>query len=110
VRSIGDLPPAAPGTTGYLCPVDNCDWFHYEPPTPQPQSMDDVAAILNEHADPTSASLQDAVSSAAGNVLLGRARETEAVLRDHFATHPVEDWLRTINRLRGVLTEHGIEA
>ncbi len=112
MRKLGDLPPAAAGTTGYLCPVDDCDWYHYEPPVAPPQSVDDVAAILNEHADPSSASLQDAVSSAAGNVLLGRARETEMVLRAHFATHPVEDWLRTINRLRELaerepVTEYG---
>lgn len=109
MRSLNDLPAAAAGTTGYVCPVNNCDWYHYVPPVPPPLSAD-VAAILNEHADPSSASLQDAISSAAGNVLLGRARETEAVLRNHFATHPVEDWLRTINRLRGLLAEHGIEA
>lgn len=110
MRSLDDLPPAAPGTTGYLCPVDDCDWYHYEPPMLRPQSMSDVVEIVNTHADPTAADVPQIVQSAVENLLLGRAWETESILRAHFASHPVEDWLRTINRLRGVLAEHGIEA
>ncbi|AHH98354.1 hypothetical protein [Kutzneria albida] len=111
MRSLDDLPPGTPGTTGYLCPVDGCDWFHYEPPTPQPQSTGEVVTFLNEHSDPTAGSLTEAISSAVGNVLLDETRRVDAILREHFGTHQPEDFLRTINRLQGqidcVVTEYG---
>lgn len=112
MRSLGDLPPAAPGTTGYLCPVDDCDWYHYEPPDQMPGSMDDVVELINQHGDPTVTSVDQAIQSTVENLVLGKARKVEAVLLEHLSTHKVGDWLRTINRLRELVerepvTEYG---
>lgn len=112
MRSLDDLPRATPGSTWHLCPVDDCDWSHCEPPTweiGRIDSVEHVAEVLS-HADPGLREWNDVVSSAVANVTLANAKRMEGIVSEHFATHTEVDFLRTINRLRGLLAEHGIES
>jgi hypothetical protein len=109
VRSLDDLPPLPAGSTVILCPLNDCDWMLAEPPVGV-MSLTKVSEVLG-HADPTSPTADAAVSSAVGNYLLAEARRKEQVLTEHFGSHGLLDFLRTISalqaRLDGVVTEYG---
>lgn len=104
-----DLTGLPPGASVILCPVEGCDWKLVEPPHTN-LSLADVAKVLSR-ADPTALTIDEIVSSAVGNHLLAEARSSEQVLTEHFQSHGLLDYLRTINTLRSQLgsavTEYG---
>lgn len=83
------------GTTRYLCPLE-CGWHHDVPPP----SMDRVAE-LGAVADPNVCDPYEAVNSIARDAYRREAEQTETALRDHLDTHTTEQFVRTIQELRG---------
>jgi hypothetical protein len=54
---------------------------------------------------PAGMSGQEAINAAVNEVALRRARETEAVIREHLESHDVLDWVRTVQRLQMELAQ-----
>jgi hypothetical protein len=83
-----------PGTTRYLCHLEElCDW-HYDVPPP---SLDDLAGIGPEPGPET---LDHTLNSIIRQGLLRRAKQTDAALRTHLSQHTLEEFLEVIHRLR----------
>ncbi len=93
-----DLAGLPAGTSVILCPLDGCDWKLVEPPRTA-MSLADAAEALR-HADPTALTIDEMVSSAVANRLLAEARGRERLLTEHFESHDLLDFLRTIHTLR----------
>jgi hypothetical protein len=104
VRSLDDLPPLPAGSTAILCPLDDCDWMLVEPPRTSSMSTAEVAEVLS-HADPTACTVDEVVTSAVANTLLAETKRREQVLTEHFESHGLLDFLRTIHALRAQLGE-----
>jgi hypothetical protein len=73
------MTPARPGFDRFLCPVDNCHWTHDQEPMQIPdgateQDLTDLSKLHNAQVSDT--------------------------LQAHYETHGLEDWLRTISRLK----------
>lgn len=104
-----DLTGLPPGTSVILCPIEGCDWKLVEPPRTN-LTLADVAKVLSR-ADPTVLTIDEMVSSAVGNHLMAEARSSEQLLTEHFQSHDLLDFLRTIHALRtqlgDVVTEYG---
>lgn len=68
-----------PGFDRFLCPVDGCDWTHTQPPMEIPDGVSetDLPDLSNLH----NAQIED-------------------ILRQHYGSHELEDWLRTVSRLK----------
>lgn len=77
----------------WTCPVDGCDWK-----LNQDQSS---KAERYEVRDLTPEGINEGISKVAN----ARAKEMEAVLRDHLDSHDVLDFLRTIQRLNQDLAQ-----
>lgn len=109
MRSLDDLPQLPAGTSVILCPLDDCDWMLVEPP-PTSMSVAEVIEVLG-HADPSACTVDEAVTSAVANKLMAETRHRERVLTEHFESHDLLDFLRTIHALRklldGAVTEYG---
>lgn len=71
-----------PGFDRFLCPIDQCDWTHDQPPMEIPDGVTETDLID-----------------------LGKLHnaQTGDTLRDHYASHPLEDWLSTVARLKQLL-------
>lgn len=78
-----------------ICPVDDCEWRHFEPLDVVPQSA--LAAVFGP-------GVMTAVAGAQ------RLQRIEDELERHFATHTPVDYLRTITRLRQLLAQNGVSA
>ncbi|MFJ5984231.1 hypothetical protein [Lentzea sp. NPDC092896] len=70
------------------CPLDNCAWQHAEPVVDVPANA--LANIFGSGVMTGVAQVQ-------------RAQRVEDALQQHFASHKVEQYLRTITRLRADL-------
>lgn len=81
------------GTTRYFCPLE-CGWHHDVPPVSVERLTELAAAI-----DPADLDVSDVASFARGAYLV-EARQTDAVAREHLATHTTEQFVRTIQGLR----------
>jgi hypothetical protein len=66
--------------TRYECPLSVCQWA-WDEPEPELPTLADIAA------NPL-------------GPLTARFANSEAVLRAHAETHPIEDWVREVMRLR----------
>lgn len=86
---------AVAGTTRYLCPLE-CGWHHDVPPPSV-----DRAIELGATADPAARDFQEAVSSIVRSASFAEADRTGTALREHLATHTTEQFVRTIQELRG---------
>ena len=75
--------------TRHLCPFDDCDWHHDEPDF----SADGFAGIT---PDPSATTLQDANTSIVEQIVGRRLRATESVIRAHFESHPLEQWVAAL--------------
>lgn len=99
-------PPPGP-TTRRECPLPGCAWYHDEAdwplslaliPAPTVEQMEEARRMLGaDNADP----MRDANLA---NLLIYTQR-IETVLRDHFASHPLEDWVLEVVRLQGKLEQ-----
>lgn len=74
------------GTTRYLCPLE-CGWHHDLPPLPMP-------------TDATVPIAPEAIQRMADQVLRQDVEHVEQALREHLATHTMEQFVRTIQGLR----------
>jgi hypothetical protein len=81
------------------CPVDTCTWeTDADPCAGQP-----VKYVIDTNGP---GDLSDAVSRAVDKVAIERASVLEATLRQHFESHDVLDWIRTIRTLEQLLAQH----
>lgn len=92
-------PPPGP-TTRRECPLPGCAWYHDEAdwplslalmPTPTVEQMEEARRLLGAASDP----MRDANLAS----MLIYTQRVETVLRDHFKTHPLEDWVLEVLRL-----------
>jgi hypothetical protein len=81
-----------PGTTRYLCPLE-CGWHHDVPPVSL-ERLAELGAAIDPAVDVSD------VTSFARQAYLAEARQTDAVAREHLATHTTEQFVRTIQVLR----------
>ncbi|MEC3994011.1 hypothetical protein VSR01_10820 [Actinacidiphila sp. DG2A-62] len=79
--------------TRHLCPLDGCDW-HYDEPDP---STDDLSGIT---PDTRAATFEDAKVSIVEQAMMRRLRTTESLIRAHFESHPLEQWVAALVRAR----------
>lgn len=101
-------PPEGP-TSRRECSLPDCSWYHDEPdwplsmalmPVPRVEQIEEARRIFGEdEADP----VRDANLA---NLLIYTQR-VEGVLREHFKTHPWEDWALEVLRLQAKLAEIG---
>jgi len=78
------------------CPIDACPWTHDDP---GPGTGADVRLPAVElSAKP--GTFADAMAEATYRALLAHALGQENVIREHLATHSLEEWVREIMRLR----------
>lgn len=79
-----------PETVRRECPIAACDWHYDEPGL--------SAATAWPAVD------EAAIADAGGDVVLAIVKADllrgEAILRGHFETHPLEDWVLEVERLR----------
>lgn len=97
-------PPAGPASRRE-CPLPSCTWFHDEPdwpmslalmPAPTVEQLEQARLISGGGpADP----LRDANLA---NLLIHTQR-VETILREHFRTHPLEEWVLEVVRLQAEL-------
>jgi len=73
------MTPSRPGFDRFLCPVDDCTWTHDQPPMEIPDGV--TEADLTDLSKLHNAQIED-------------------ILRTHYASHELEDWLRTVSRLK----------
>jgi hypothetical protein len=66
----------------YHCMISTCDW-HYE-----------------RDGKPTGAELERALMFGPADASLDRAARTNAILREHFETHTLEEWVAEVSRER----------
>lgn len=73
------MTPASPLHDRFTCPVDGCTWTHEQPSVdiPDGATETDLADLSKLH----NAQIED-------------------ILRGHYGDHPLEDWLRTVSRLK----------
>lgn len=87
-----------PEVTRRRCPLGSCDWYHDEP-GPWIEAADWV--------EPTGDDLEQAGGDWQAAVVLATLRadmqRTEAVLRAHVKTHPLQEWVAEVVRLSGLL-------
>lgn len=72
-------------TTIIECPLAACDWMLDA--TPPQVSANALASVFGP-------------GTFAATSAYGHATDTERKLRDHFTTHPLEEWVAEITRLR----------
>lgn len=83
-------PSPAPGTIRYLCPVE-CGWHHDRPPLPDTWIPVQIAAET----------AAEAVQLMSAEAVRQDFERVELALREHLATHTTEEFVRTIQELRG---------
>lgn len=83
VRVPGVRPPRD-GYEMFTCPVGDCTW--------RKTVMEVELAVMNVPIKGSGPTLSDAIGAA----LVGRAKATDKILRDHLESHDVIDFLRTI--------------
>lgn len=94
-------PPGVP-VTRRECPLPSCSWYHDEPdwplslavvPMPTADQMEEARLVFGEaNADP----LRDLNLA---NMLINTQR-VESILREHFQSHPLEEWVLEVVRLQ----------
>lgn len=83
-----------PGTTRYLCHLEElCDW-HYDVPPP---SLDDLAGIAPEPGPDT---MDHFLNSVIRQGMVRRAKLTDTALRAHLSQHTLDEFVEVIHRLR----------
>lgn len=98
-------PPPGP-MTRRECPLPDCAWYHDEAdwlmslalmPTPTVEQMEEARRLLGAEPDP----IRDASLAS----MLIYTQRVERVLRDHFKTHPLENWVLEVVRLQAELEQ-----
>jgi hypothetical protein len=106
--------------TRYLCPLPLCGWHHDEPDVSSadlPQTIREPAAAdpayepisghrgeFELHADPPSfTGLSEMISGLTEQILLRRTARVEGIVKTHFESHPLIDWIREVQRLNSLL-------
>jgi hypothetical protein len=88
------------------CPLGSCDWHHDEPdiahvlqlmPMPDEAAIEDARIMLD--ADPAG-TLDGDINLASFATMMRYNMRLEAILRGHFETHPLADWVLEVQRLR----------
>jgi hypothetical protein len=76
------------------CPLESCDWHHDEPDHRRDSNLLSGLPELDRAA----------IAAAGGDVvfaaLLTDYARVEKILREHFSTHLLEDWVLEVVRLR----------
>jgi len=88
-----------PGTTRYLCPLE-CGWHHDVPPV-----STEWLAELGATIGPDALDANDMIGSFVRQAFLAEARQTDAAVRQHLATHTTEQFARVIHDLRVEVAE-----
>ena len=78
------------------CPLSTCDWRHDEPDRVRGPNLFN----FNDLADIDKAAIRAAGGDVVFAVLLADYTRVEAILREHFETHPLEEWVMEVVRLR----------
>jgi hypothetical protein len=83
-----------PATIRRNCPLESCDWHHDDPDRLRDPNL--LAGLPEVD--------QAAFAAAGGDVafaiLLADYARVETILREHFDTHPLEEWVLEVVRLR----------
>lgn len=82
------------GTTRYLCPLE-CGWHYDRPPFPDAWTPTDATVPVSP----------EAIQRIAGELLRQDVEQTEAALREHLATHSMEQFVQTIHDLRAEVAQ-----
>lgn len=89
------------GTTRYFCPLE-CGW-HYDVPPVSLERLAELGAAIDPAVDVSD------VASFARQAYFAEARQTDAVAREHLATHTTDQFVRTIQTLRAEVARLGSE-
>lgn len=88
-----------PGATRYLCPLTACNW-HHDKPGPD----DWTTRLVQPTAEWVAACDGDYLEAITYATAEAEHARIDSVLREHLATHRVENYLREIQELRAELT------
>lgn len=86
--------PQRPGTIRRACPIEACDWHHDDPDRRYDPDL------LSGLPAPDRAAIAAAGGDVVFAVLLADHMRVETILREHFETHPLQDWVLEVVRLR----------
>lgn len=84
------------------CPLPSCTWFHDEPdwplslavlPMPTAEQLEEARRVFGEAEPLRAANLAN---------LLIHTQKVEAILRGHFHTHSLEEWVLEVVRLQAL--------
>lgn len=89
-----------PSITRLLCPLTGCDW-HHDKPGPD----DWETRLVMPTAEWLAACDGDYIEAVTYATAAAEHERIDGILRDHLATHRVEDYLLEIVRLRGELAD-----
>jgi hypothetical protein len=76
------------------CPLESCHWHHDEPDRHRSPNL------FNDLTDIDKAAIKAAGGDVAFAVLLADYMRVETILREHFGSHPLEEWVMEVVRLR----------
>lgn len=97
--------PAAGPMTRRECPLPSCSWYHDEPDWPLSMAVVPVPTPEQRELARQSIGAADPLREANLAALIAETQRIEAILREHFAEHPLEDWVLEVVRLQAALKE-----